>query len=381
MEKYRRKQLESTEDLLEQIERVTKTSVSADDISIFEAAAASTRPQNKSGSMYDKSVMTRGMLSDMVDQLNSGEKAVPLHTLHNQGGELPIGRVFHGYVKDEIDGSATLIARFYIGKSNKDLIENINLGVIDEVSVGLLPSSAKCSKCGWDYMGEDAGFEHLFSQTCENGHTIGEDGVHLQLTGVQDWTELSLVSRGAADKPKILSRAKEVMPAEEYDRMAASGKPAEAVMLFATNKMEIPMDDDKPTSGETVEFDFSGAFEGLTATLTSLLENVDKLTASAEGVEGVAIQAAEEEPNTEELETVKAQLADAEARIAEFEEQEQKAAAEAAAEAEGAAEEHEPLTAQANLPAGGLAASAVTDAGKKSTPPVVSAVFKSKHRK
>ncbi len=351
----RQKQVEITDDILAQIERVTGTTVDADNIVVFEAAAASTREIHKLGSIYHGARMTRGMLAEMAEALNSGAESVPLHTLHMQGGEIPVGRVFQGSVFDEVDGSATLRAMFYLPLAEKELIEKINLGILDEVSVGTKSKQALCSKCGFDYFGADADFTHLFSQTCANDHTIGEDGTHLKLSGLDKWMELSLVSRGASDKPKILSRAKQLLSKEEHDRIAADGKPVEALFLFtsmATETPEMPKENLEAEQAEETaaeeenteqeaeaeaegeaddeqEFDAGAAIAALQAQLTELAACIAPEPAP--------------EPTIEDLQ---AELAAANAKIAEL-------------SAEPEAEEEAP---QPELPVGGVAASAVEDA-------------------
>lgn len=335
----RQKQVDITTDILAQIERVTGTTVSADDIVVFEAAAASTRPISKMGSVYNGARMSRQMLEDMAAALNSGTESVPLHTLHMQGDEIPKGRVFQGSVVGEIDGSATLRAMFYLPLAEKDLIEKINLGILDEVSVGTKSKQALCSKCGFDYFGADADFSNLFAQTCANDHIIGVDGTHLKLVGLDKWMELSLVSRGASDKPKILSRTKQLLSKEDHDRIAADGKPVEALFLFTSMTTETNDMTTKPT-----EFDAAAAIEALQAKL-DVIEA--KLTDPNEAVEGL-----------------QAELAAAQQKIADLEATAAEAAAAATAELEAAeaAEAAAATQVTLELPVGGVAASAVEDA-------------------
>jgi len=226
------KAIDVTQDILAQIEKVTGTAVTADDIVVFEAAAANSKPLNKMGSIFNLGRITEDTLRQMAQSVNAGEESVPLHTLHAQGYELPIGKVFQAEVIRLADGEAELRTMFYLPKSEASMVEKINLGIIDEVSVGLKSKALLCSKCGFDYFSAEAGFENLYSQTCENGHTVGVDGTHVKLSGLDKWMELSLVSRGAASKPKILGRTKQVMGKETYDRIAAHGLPPEAVVLF-----------------------------------------------------------------------------------------------------------------------------------------------------
>lgn len=234
-EKRFSKTVDVTAEMLAQIERVTGTAVNAEDIVVFEASAANTRPLNKMGSIFNQGRITEDTLRQMAAALNAGDESVPLHTMHMQGGELPIGKVFQAEVISTGDGEAELRAMFYIPASETPLVEKINLGIIDEVSIGLKSKQLLCSKCGFDYFSADAGFENLYSMTCESGHTVGSDGTHVKLSGLDKWMELSLVSRGAASKPKILGRTKQIMGKETYDRIAADGLPPEAVVLFTAS--------------------------------------------------------------------------------------------------------------------------------------------------
>jgi chromosome segregation ATPase len=78
------------------------------------------------------------------------------------------------------------------------------------------------------------------TMTCGNDHTIGYDGVHLRLVGMDTFAELSLVGRGAAKDAKILSRAKnsQSLSQETVERLAASKLPAEAHVFTASFKMD-----------------------------------------------------------------------------------------------------------------------------------------------
>lgn len=372
----RQKQVEITDDIIAQIERVTSTTIDADNIVVFEAAAASTRPITKTGSFYNGARMTRAMLAEMVEALNSGEESVPLHTLHMQGGEIPKGRVFGAKLHDEIDGSTSLHAMFYLPLAEKELIQKINLSILDEVSVGVKSQHALCSKCGFDYFGADSDFSNLWDQTCDNGHVIGEDGTHLKLDGLDKWMELSLVSRGASDKPKILSRAKQLVSKEEHDRMAADGTPLEALVLFTSMATETPEMPKTPEelaaeaaaaelaaseaegAEETPEFDAETAIADLTASIPTLI------------AEALAAAATEDDDAADEptVESLQAELAAATAKIADLE----------AAGDEPEAEEDEPEAAELELPVDGVAASAVEDAKTLQATGGRASAFKSK---
>lgn len=263
---------------------------------VFEALAASTAPLSKRGSLFDKGVITRSTLAEMAESLSAGH-AVPMHTLHRSGGELPIGKVFAGAVEDQADGTSVLRVLFYLPKSKVELVADINNSVIDEVSVGLMTKKILCSECGWDYLSAEASFMNIMDRTCGNEHEIGVNGVHARMVGMDNWLELSLVSRGAAKNPKIVSRAKSLLGTETRERLAASGFPAEAVLLFASHKQET-----KKMSGTETKIDLATFMDAhatlkadvivkdakitdLTAQLTALntkLEGLEKqVTASA----------------------------------------------------------------------------------------------------
>ena len=373
------KSVDVTEEMLAQIERVTGTAVSASDIVVFEASVANTRPLNKMGSIFNQGRITEDTLRQMAAALNAGEESVPLHTLHMQGGELPIGKVFQAEVIANA-GEAELRAAFYVPASETSLVEKINLGIIDEVSVGLKSKQLLCSKCGFDYFSADAGFENLYSMTCDNGHTVGDDGTHVMLAGLDKWMELSLVSRGAASKPKILGRTKQVLGRETYDRIAADGLPPEVVVLFtASDEKEAPM----PNDGTQV-FDPQAEISALRAELAeikSLLiadeDEEDEAEAEAEADAEAEDEDDEQAPageqpvaeNSEQADealALKAELDAAKARIAEL-------------EAAAAPKKEEVTIDVSGIPVGGVAASAVEDAKRAAAKPSLSA-FKTPKR-
>lgn len=215
--------------------------VDLNSILVFEASVLNTRPLTKPGSIFDQGRVSVDTLNQMATYLNSGG-FVPLQTLHPQGNELPIGRFFYAEVMPSTlaDGSTELIAMFYLPKDDSNA-SKLEQGIIDEVSVGVVAQHLNCSTCGWDYMSADATAENFWDRTCANGHTLGADGVHLNLVGLDRWTETSLVSKGAANNAKILGRTKQRLGQEQYDRLAASGVAPEQKLLIATTT-------DKPRS-------------------------------------------------------------------------------------------------------------------------------------
>lgn len=217
-------------------------------VSVFETACFNTLPVNKRG-LFSGATATPATLQEMADYVNGGG-FVPLHTLHSQGYELPVGRVFAGEVSNGDNGLPELHALFFIGNDVKapngaSLAESVDNGSIDEVSVGLTTQHLNCSVCGFDYLGADATPDNIYGYVCNEGHEIGVDGTHLLMSGLGRWLETSLVSLGAAKNAKILSRTKSLMGAESYEKLAASGVSPEITTLFASHKIT-PNKPEKP---------------------------------------------------------------------------------------------------------------------------------------
>lgn len=292
------KEIAPTQTMLNQIALVTGAPVDPSQIAIFETIALNTQPVSKRGSLYEGATATPGLLSDMASYIKAGN-SVPLHTMHNQGWEMPVGKVFMG----DINGPDELRCLFYIARNTTegaDFITKLNTSVIDEVSVGVQAAHLRCSQCGWDYMGPDATMMNLFDRTCANDHVIGENGTHLVLDGLDRWYELSLVSLGAANNAKIVGRAKSILGKDEYNRLAASGRDPELLTLFASptrKKEDANMAD--PNTPQEAGF----------ALVASL---------SAEKATAVAALAAADAKNTDltaQLAAANAQIADLSAKV------------------------------------------------------------------
>ena len=151
-----------------------------------------------------------------------------------------MGKLFHADVFSNVaDGvvSAELRVLFYLDPTEQERITKLNAGVIDEVSVGFIGSELLCSVagCGFDYIGQDSGVQNILDKTCADGHVIGENGVHLKVNGLGAFYETSLVTRGAANNPKIIGRSasKLAAPPATY-RLAAKGFEVDALVLNAT---------------------------------------------------------------------------------------------------------------------------------------------------
>lgn len=229
------KRLELTPELLQLIKDRVGPDVDLEGIAVFESISLNNKPlPGKKGSFWEDAVATPLTLRQISDYIQAGNH-IPLMMDHSMAG-VPKGRVFEAGVDYSGDGQFEVRTLFYLDKTQTELATSIDSGVYDEVSVTFLPTSYLCSECGWDYLGEDATFENFFSRTCANEHTIGTDGVHVNMVGLASLVELSLVARGAADKPKIVGRsASKLAPTSGPAlRLAARGFEIEGLVCQAS---------------------------------------------------------------------------------------------------------------------------------------------------
>jgi hypothetical protein len=300
------KELAPTQPMLDALAKCFGEPVDASTIAIFEAIALNTKPVSKRGSVFEGAVSSLSTLRAMADHVTAGN-FVKIHLLHNQGWELPKGNVFMAEVHGE-----ELRALFYISRTTEEgqkLIADLNSGTIDEVSVGVMSAQLVCSECGWDYYGPDANMMHFFDRTCENDHTVGTDGVHVVMQGLNRWFELSLVSIGAAKGAKVVGRTKSVLGAEEYQRLAASGLDPDITTLFAAGgRVSSPEPKKEATMADEPK-------DGLSA--SAVLVQMTTLSADKAKVE-VALTAAQTQVTdlTAQLSASTAKVAELEATVA-----------------------------------------------------------------
>lgn len=214
------KRITITPDIQALIAKAAGDDVDVSKLVAYESVSASTRPISQKSTAYHGALMSEGLLQAAVEWLSS--ESVPLITMH-QGELLPVGKVFHAEVVAADLDHKELRTLFYLQESDP-LTPKLDLGIIDEVSVGMLPEHAYCSECGFDYLKE--GNEGAFwFQECDEGHQIGVEGVHLRLTGLRRWSEMSLVGKGASHKPKIVGQKDRRLAAginESYLELRAS---------------------------------------------------------------------------------------------------------------------------------------------------------------
>lgn len=208
-------------------------------LAVFETIALNTLPlPGKVGSLFEGAVVEPITLLQMVDSVNAGNH-LPLIADHELMGA-PKGRAFHAGLDYTNDG-VEMRQLFYLDETEADLIAKLNAGSLDEVSVAFLSTQFLCSACGFDYM-EEGDVTNIQTRTCGNDHTIGTDGVYGRMVGLNQFIELSLVARGAADKPKIVGPSASKLAPETTLRLAAKGFEPHALVVQASRGKDMIMD-------------------------------------------------------------------------------------------------------------------------------------------
>lgn len=273
-----------------------------ENIAAFESVAANTLPLRRKHGIFAAARIQPDVMTSMQAWMEAG-KAVPVQIMHNDQ-VLPVGKVFGAEMRLSDVGAPALHTMFYLPRDTQAaLIADINSGVIGEVSIGITNTRLLCSECGWDYQGTDATLDNIWECTCTNDHVIGRDGVHLKLSGLDDWMELSLVNRGAVNGANILARPKQTFSSNEPARLR----------LFASANVDEPHKPKVPPNMD-LQTQLVDAKVALKLAETSRDQNATALTAAqAELVsvkaENVTLQAAAVEAAKTDLAAVKAELA------------------------------------------------------------------------
>lgn len=254
---------------------------------VYETRALSTEAISQSG-FYDGARTTHATLMELADKL--GNDTVPLLLMHETYGRdaLPVGRVFKGSVFTMANGESELRTLFYIPTDKGTYAKDIDSGLIDEVSVGVGFSHLYCSECGFDFKGPDAEWSHYWEMTCDQGHQIGLDGVHLRLVGVESWGELSLVHNGAAKDAKIMPISQRKLAAAHKGsqmKLAAAAAPrAMAGALNWNSRFSIEKPETNPSTAKEVKM--SGDQKD-TNSITTLAMNLAEAQAARLAAENV----------------------------------------------------------------------------------------------
>jgi hypothetical protein len=275
------KQKPHTEMITSLLKRTLGEDADTGSLPVFEVIATSSRPLKKKG-LYEGAVITPLTLAQMAQWVTNDP--IPFMQDHNMEGT-PKGKFFYAEMRQDT-GTPELRGLFYLDPTETELIAKANSGTLDEVSVGFLPSSIKCSSCSFDYMAalRAGNYEPVMNRKCPSGHELGKLGVHAKVDGLEDFMELSAVSRGAAPNSKIIGNDNAKLGLD-ITKLAASGIDVNDLYITASAS---PQGEDSVDIGELVaQLSTAKADNIVTAgKLTAAEGQVTALNLRAETAEG-----------------------------------------------------------------------------------------------
>ncbi len=218
------KQIQKTDSIVALLHQRLGAELDVNKVAVFEAIALNTLPLRKEHPLYKGSITDLGILYSMAQMVQ--EESVPVQIMHDKE-PLPIGRVFHAEVK-----GTELRSLFTVDTTNQDLIDKIEAGTVDQVSVSIMPKHIYNSASGFDYLGSDSTFENVWTGSDNEGNTIGQKGVYGKLVGLDQWFEMSLVGKGGAQNARIVHREAASF-GSSFEKLAASGIDPNALVLVA----------------------------------------------------------------------------------------------------------------------------------------------------
>lgn len=282
-------------------------------IAVFESRSLNTRKLRRRTGIFQGAITRKNVLDEMAAFLNTSDEGIPLHLMHNTE-LLNVGRLFEARVDQMRDGEWELTSLFYVPRSETSLVERINTGVTDQVSIGIQGKRILCSHCNFDYRQGD--MMNFMSLTCDEGHEIGVDGVHVYIDGLDQWMEQSIVDTGASGGARIVNRENaKYQQREDFYRMAAKShqNDHETYTPLIANLSEI-LSEEKPTVEKA---DLENL---LNAKFAEQNEAIDaKLAAKDQEIAAAVERAEAAEARVAELEAAAAEASNADDKTAELE--------------------------------------------------------------
>jgi len=227
---------------LRAINALARTTMTADELYVFDAA-----PSNNQLDMY----YTRMAPSTLKNFVRDAKAGVPIMNSHRTGGwwtydrdtlELPVGRSFRGVVEKSgelqtFHSSAYMVRGITISDvSNDDLIRAIDAGTIFDVSIGYMGGWLKCGVCN----------RNIRDEKCDHypGYPISPDSDERAWAWIEDagLLEWSLVYSGATpgamiEKARQFASEGRFSPAdmdEIEDRLGVRIRPTAVVLPVVT---------------------------------------------------------------------------------------------------------------------------------------------------
>lgn len=232
----------SADDILK-INELGRTELTEDDLYIFNLRACDGLTDRVADRMSDT------FLQQFADRINA--KSIPLLKDHDWSADKQIGRVYKASVETDENGVKFVKATAYTLKSNTELVEKIEAGILKELSVSF-DGLATCSICGepmekdWDGRGHCKN-QHIAGETyedkqCESILTECTDVYEVSIVAVPCQPNASIIkklnhdSTGATERQADVSENKQSNPTNNGGKRAMKKSLLALLKLGARNK-------------------------------------------------------------------------------------------------------------------------------------------------
>lgn len=267
------KRVEIDDRLKEQIAAKCGSDVDITQFVAYQARLVSTEPLSQN-SIFDKAVLSPETLLDMEKIANDPLENVTMQVMHDSS-VLPVGRLIVTRAVDEFETAArALYGTFIVSTTHPDLISKLDSGIIDEVSVAIKGKKMICSACEKDFYeaDEEKQFIGSYFGTCPHCEAKLGKEAHLKIEGVDRFSEVSLVNRGAAHHPKILDKSKQLSLAASSKQIKASLSEMKEQVLNLTLNGKLTDEEDNNMEN----------LSEVLAKLTEVAENLQQLKESVD---------------------------------------------------------------------------------------------------
>ncbi|AKU43537.1 hypothetical protein CPT_Seuss11 [Caulobacter phage Seuss] len=207
------KQIEKTGRVLIQLRKAYGPDADLSALAVFETTLVNTKPLRKTGGIFKGARLAASLMAEITNAVNA--ESIPIQLQHDTSTQ-PFGRLFAA----AMHGLEEVRALFAVDqKANPEIVQKIDSGTLDQVSVGMINKQLLCNACGFDYMSPKA-YEARWALECDKEHKLGENGNHVVVTGLDQLFETSLVGHGAVRGARIVGPSESIF--RDNPKLAAS---------------------------------------------------------------------------------------------------------------------------------------------------------------
>lgn len=209
------------------INSMTRREFAAEELYIFPVMCCDTRLDRD----HDR------FTKEALDQMASMAKGVTVIFDHWWTARGQTARLYKAEVRKAEDGEHELLAWAYmpINDKTQEVIDDLDAGILKEVSVGFSYTDLKCSVCGDSYYGGDC--IHL------RGRVYDGNPAFTYILGVSDWYELSFVAVPAQPRAGVEKSWRQEQEDAKKKRLGGGNEVDKVIEYLKSLGMEVKDDD------------------------------------------------------------------------------------------------------------------------------------------